>query len=83
MQLNQVKFNQMKTLTSHTAKVITSVIAYYVIFTITSSCVIDKKICCEEAVSKTAKPAQCPKSGNTGDNISTTGLLSLGGMQLL
>ena len=82
MQLNQVKFNQMTTLTSHTAKVITSVIAYYVIFIITSSCVIDKKVCCEGAAS-TAKPAQCPKSGNTGDNISTTGLLSLGGMQLL
>lgn len=70
----------MKTITTNTARIITCLLAY-VIFLITSSCVIEVSIFPEDDA-----PAPCvntEKINNNADNISTTGLVSLGGMQLL
>lgn len=69
----------MKTITTNTARIVTCLLAY-VIFLITSSCVIEVNVFPEDAPAQTMKTE---KVKNNADNIGTTGLVSLSGMQLL
>lgn len=71
----------MKPVTTNTVRVMTTALLY-IIFIITASCVIDKQTCAEDAAVKTAR---YPKTNHSPacDNISTTGLVTLNGLQLL
>lgn len=78
--VSSANFSQMKAITTNTARIITSLLAY-IIFLITSSCVIEVSTFPEDDA-----PAPCVKTekvNNNADNIGTTGLVSLGSMQLL
>lgn len=78
--VSSANFSQMKPITTNTARIITSLLAY-IIFLITSSCVIEVSTFPEDDAQ--APCVNTEKVSNNADNISTTGLLSLGGMQLL